>query len=172
MPPQTHDPDAESSDLSDKPHKERAPTAPHRQMLICMETPLCYNSNDNDDSDETQYNIDTISELNPEVLREPWKLHDLYCRLMMDLTKMEKITKLTLLNEVGRICMFQANIWKLIANINEHWAKAESMGHALPEILKVKTLICQRSHAQNLISVIEPCLLQILSRYVTMIVVL
>ncbi|CCF53144.1 hypothetical protein NDA10_007978 [Ustilago hordei] len=258
MPPQTHDPDAESSDLSDKLHKERAPTAPHRQMLVGTETPSCYNSDDNNDGNETQCNINTISKLNPEVLRgmlieltkhnkvknsdaykkplchsnfhqqlscthnalkeapklmtknwyawnphfrgilsnwpaamkhldgtmttehkkydcaldgklctilqssgllagndninylfiwpadsEPWKLHDLYCRLMTDLTKMEKIAQLTLLNEVRRIHMFQANVQKLIADINEHWAKAKSMGHTLPKILKVKTLINQ-----------------------------
>ncbi|KAJ1585345.1 hypothetical protein NDA15_005406 [Ustilago hordei] len=56
---------------------------------------------------------------------------------------MEKIAKSTLLNEVRRICMFQANIQKLIVDINKHWAKAKSMGHALPKILKVKTLIDQ-----------------------------
>ncbi|KAJ1601938.1 hypothetical protein NDA14_007900 [Ustilago hordei] len=65
--------------------------------------------------------------------------------LMTDLTKMKKIAKSTLLNEVRRICMFQANIQKLIADINKHWAKAKSMGHALPKILKVKTLIDQAS---------------------------
>ncbi|SPC66617.1 uncharacterized protein UHOD_12369 [Ustilago sp. UG-2017b] len=63
---------------------------------------------------------------------EPWKLHKLYCRLKKDLTKMEKITKLALLNKVGKICMFQADVCKLIADINKHWAKAESMGHSLP----------------------------------------
>ncbi|KAJ1574917.1 hypothetical protein NDA12_004953 [Ustilago hordei] len=69
MPPQTCDPDAKSSNLSDKPHKERAPTAPHRQMLIGTETPLCYDSDNDDDGNETQYNIDTILKLNPKVLR-------------------------------------------------------------------------------------------------------
>ncbi|KAJ1022914.1 hypothetical protein NDA13_004963 [Ustilago tritici] len=234
---------------------------PHRQMLVGTETPSCYNSDDNDDDDdgvETHYNIDTISELNPKVLKgmlieltkrnkvrnsdaykkplccldfhqrlscihnalkeapklmtknwyawnphfrgilsnwpaamkhldgtmtpkhkkyncaldgelctilqssalltrnnnvnylfvrpansEPWKLHNLYCRLKNDLTKMEKIAKSTLLNEVRKICMFQANSHKLIANIKKHWAKAKSMGHALPKILKVKMLINQ-----------------------------
>ncbi|CCF48452.1 uncharacterized protein UHO2_07030 [Ustilago hordei] len=43
---------------------------------------------------------------------------------------MDKIAKLTLLNKVGKICMFQANICKLMANINKHWAKAKSMGMA------------------------------------------
>ncbi|KAJ1024668.1 hypothetical protein NDA13_004595 [Ustilago tritici] len=258
MPPHTHNSDAESSNLSDKPHKERAPTAPHRQMLVGTKTPLRYGSNSDDDSDETHYNIDTISKLNPKMLRgmlikltkcnkvrnsnaykkpscrsdfhqrlsrthnalkeapklttknwyawnrrfrgilsnwptamkhlnstvtpehkkyncaldgklctilqssallagndnvnylfirpansEPWKLHNLYCRLKVDLTKMEKIAESTLLNEVGKICMFQANVRKLIANINKHWAKAKSIGHTLPKILKVKTLIDQ-----------------------------
>ncbi|SAM86050.1 uncharacterized protein UBRO_13566 [Ustilago bromivora] len=253
MPPHTCDSDAESSNLSNEPHKERAPTAPHRQMLVGTETPSCYDSDN-----ETHYNIDTISEPNPKVLRgmlikltkrnkarnsnaykkpsccsdfhqrlshtynalkeapklttknwytwnphfrgilsnwpvamkhldstmtpehkkydhaldgelctilqssallagndnfnylfvqptnsEPWKLHNLYCRLKTDLTKMEKVAKSTLLNEVGKIHMFQANVCKLIANINKHWAKAESMGHTLPEILKVKMLIHQ-----------------------------
>ncbi|SAM85300.1 uncharacterized protein UBRO_20893 [Ustilago bromivora] len=259
MPPRICDPDTESSDLSDGPNKERAPTAPQRQMLIGTETPLPYNSDDDDNnSDEMHYNIDTISNLNPEVLKgmlikltkhnkardsntykkpshcsnfrqrlshthdalkeapklttkdwyawnprfrgilsnwpaamkhldgtvapgdkkynhtldgklctilqssallagnnninylfvrpansEPWKLHNLYCRLKKDLTKMEKIAKSTLLNEVRKILMFQADVCKLIMNINEHWAKAESMGHALTEILKVKMLIDQ-----------------------------
>lgn len=74
---------------------------------------------------------------------EPWKLHNFYCRLKKDLTKMGKIAKLTLLNKVRKIHMFQADVRKLITGINEHWAKAESMGHALPEILKVKMLIGQ-----------------------------
>ncbi|SAM82748.1 uncharacterized protein UBRO_20681 [Ustilago bromivora] len=249
MPPHTRDPDTESSDLSDEPHKERAPVAPHRQMLVGTETPSCYDSDNDDNGNETHYNIDTISELNPEVLRgmlikltkhnkarssntykkpschsdfhqrlshthnalkeapklttknwytwnlcfrgilsnwpvamkhldgtvtpehkkydcaldsklctilqssallarndnvnylfiwpansEPWKLHDLYCRLKTDLTEMEKITESTLLNEVRKICMFQANVHKLITNIDEHWAKAESMGHTLPNV--------------------------------------
>ncbi|SYW86231.1 uncharacterized protein UBRO2_05951 [Ustilago bromivora] len=56
---------------------------------------------------------------------------------------MEKITKSTLLNKVGKIHMFQDNICKLITNINKHWAKAKSMGHTLSEILKVKMLIDQ-----------------------------
>ncbi|KAJ1029818.1 hypothetical protein NDA13_003058 [Ustilago tritici] len=259
MPPHIRDSDAESSNLSDELHEERAPTAPHKQMLIGTETHVCYDSNsDDNDGDETHYNIDTISNLNPKVLKgmlieltkhnkardsntykkplrcsdfhqrlshthdalkkvlklttknwyawnphfrgilsnwpaamkhldgtvapgdkkhdcaldgelctilqssallagndninylsvqpansEPWKLHNLYCRLKKDLTKMEKIAKLTLLNEVRKIHMFQANVCKLIASINKHWAKAESMGHTLPKILKVKTLIDQ-----------------------------
>ncbi|KAJ1596681.1 hypothetical protein NDA14_004058 [Ustilago hordei] len=258
MPPCTCDSDAESSNLSDEPNKERAPAAPHRQMLVGMETPSHYDSDDNDDGDETHYDINTISGLNPKMLKgilikltkcnkarnndaykkpscqldfhqrlshthdalkeapklttknwyawnphlqgilpnwpaamkhlnstitpehkkydcalnrelctilqssallarnnnvnylfiqptnsEPWKLPELYCRLKTDLTKMEKITESTLLNKVGRIHIFQANVHKLITNINEHWAKAESMGHALPDILRVKMLIDQ-----------------------------
>ncbi|SAM80181.1 uncharacterized protein UBRO_20329 [Ustilago bromivora] len=221
-------------------------------MLVGTETPLHYDSdNNNDKGDETHYNIDTISNLNPEVLKGmlikltkhnkardsdtykkplchsdfhqqlsrihdalkevpkltarnwyawnpcfqsilsnwpaavkhldgtiapedkkyncaldgklctilqssalltgndnvnylfPWKLHNLYCRLKKDLMKMEKITKSTLLNKVGKIHMFQDNICKLITNINKHWAKAKSMGHTLSEILKVKMLIDQ-----------------------------
>ena len=34
--------------------------------------------------------------------------------------KMEKIAESTLLNKVGKICMFQANVHKLITNINKH----------------------------------------------------
>ncbi|SPC68105.1 uncharacterized protein UHOD_12325 [Ustilago sp. UG-2017b] len=223
MPPCIRDFDAESSNLSNEPHKERIPTAPHRQMLVGVETPTHYNSdNNNDNGDETHYNINTISKLSPKVLKgmlieltkhnkvrnsntykkpshhsdfhqrlshihnalkeapmlttKNWyawnphfrgilsnwpaamkhlgstmaledkkalELHNLYCRLKKDLTKMEKIVELTLLNKVRKICMFQANIHKLIANINKHWAKAESMGHALPEILKVRTIIDQ-----------------------------
>ncbi|CCF51333.1 uncharacterized protein UHO2_04151 [Ustilago hordei] len=217
MPPQTCNSDTESSNLSDGPNKAKAPTMSQRQMLIGAETPLPYNSDDIDNnSDETHYNIDTISNLNPEMLKgmlikltkcnkakdsDAYKkpshhsnfhqrllhTHDtlkeapklmtknwyswnpcfravlsnwpaamkhlngtvapgdknLYCKLKKDLTKMEKIAKSTLLNKVGKIHMFQANICKLIADINEHWAKAESMGHALPKILKVKMLIDQ-----------------------------
>ncbi|KAJ1029755.1 hypothetical protein NDA13_002997 [Ustilago tritici] len=259
MPPCIHDSDAESSKLSDSLHEERTPTAPCWQMLVSTETPLCYGSdNNNDKGDEMHYIIDTISNLNPEVLKgmvieltkrnkardsdaykkplhcsdfhqrlsrthnalkeapklmtknwytwnphfrgilsnwpvaikhldgtmaprdkkydcalngklctilqssallaknnninylfiqpansEPWKLHNLYCRLKKDLTKMEKIAESNLLNEVGKIHMFQANVCKLITNINKHWAKAKSMGHALPKTLKVKTLIDQ-----------------------------
>ncbi|KAJ1024519.1 hypothetical protein NDA13_004450 [Ustilago tritici] len=264
MPPRTHNSDTKSSDLSNEPHKERAPTVPHRQMLVGTETPLRYDSNStsNNDNNETHYNIDTISKLNPEVLRgmlieltkcnkvrnsnaykkpshrsdfhqrlshthnalkeapklttknwytwnpcfrgilsnwpvamkhldgtltpehkkynhaldsklctilqssallagndnvnylfvrptnsEPWKLHNLYCRLKADLTKMEKIAKSTLLNEVRKIRMFQANVRKLIVNINKHWAKAESMGHALPKILKCQySMTTQTDH--------------------------
>ncbi|KAJ1583933.1 hypothetical protein NDA11_000432 [Ustilago hordei] len=80
---------------------------------------------------------------------EPWKLHNLYCRLKKDLMKMEKIAESTLLNEVGKICMFQVNICKLMADINEHWAKAKSMGHVLPEILKVKMLIDQAQYVTS-----------------------
>ncbi|SOV08280.1 uncharacterized protein UDID_17338 [Ustilago sp. UG-2017a] len=36
MPPRIRDSDAESSDLSDGPHKERPPAAPHKQMLIVL----------------------------------------------------------------------------------------------------------------------------------------
>ncbi|SPC61411.1 uncharacterized protein UHOD_11588 [Ustilago sp. UG-2017b] len=56
---------------------------------------------------------------------------------------MEKIAESTLLNKVGKICMFQADVCKLIADINKHWAKAKSMGHSLPKILKIKMLIDQ-----------------------------
>ncbi|SAM81981.1 uncharacterized protein UBRO_20030 [Ustilago bromivora] len=215
MPPHIRDSDTESSDLSDGPHKERPPAAPRKQMLIGTETPVCYDSDDdNSDGDETHYNIDTISNLNPEVLKgmpieltkcnkakdadtykkpshcsnfhqrlscthdilkeapklttkncalltgnnnvnylfvrptnpEPWSLHNPYGQLKKDLTKMEKIAESTLLNEVRKIHMFQADIHKLIADINKHWAKAESMGHALPKILKVKTLIDQAKY--------------------------
>ncbi|SPC61410.1 uncharacterized protein UHOD_11587 [Ustilago sp. UG-2017b] len=39
-------------------------------MLVGTETPLPYNSDDNDNNgDETHYNIDTISNLNPKVLK-------------------------------------------------------------------------------------------------------
>ena len=72
---------------------------------------------------------------------EPSKLHNLYCRLKKDLTKMEKIAESTLLNKVRRIHMYQVNVCKLITHINKHWAKAKFMGHHLPEILKVKMLI-------------------------------
>ncbi|KAJ1038090.1 hypothetical protein NDA10_006604 [Ustilago hordei] len=217
MPPWTCNSDAESSDLSDGPNESRAPTAPQKQMLIGAETPSPYDSDDDDNiRDKTCYNIDTISNLNPEMLKgmlieltkcnkakdsdiykKPsccsnfhqrlshthdalketpklmtknwyaWNPHfrgilsnwpvamkhldgvmapgdkSLYCRLKKDLTKMEKIAKLTLLNKVGKIHMFQADVQKLITDINEHWAKAKSMGHALPEILKVKALIDQ-----------------------------
>ncbi|SAM81797.1 uncharacterized protein UBRO_20019 [Ustilago bromivora] len=42
----------------------------HRQMLVGTETPLPYNSDNNDNNgDGTHYNIDTISNLNPKVLK-------------------------------------------------------------------------------------------------------
>ncbi|KAJ1033355.1 hypothetical protein NDA13_001347 [Ustilago tritici] len=171
MPPCTRNSDTKSSDLSDEPHKERVPTAPHRQMLVGMETPSRYDSDDNN-GDETHYNIDTISELNPEVLKAclssslnttkgilsnwPAAMKHLNGtvipedkKLKKDLMKMEKSAELTLLNEVGKICTFQANVRKLITNINEHWAKAESMGHALPKILKVKMLIDQARYVTS-----------------------
>ncbi|SPC62439.1 uncharacterized protein UHOD_11532 [Ustilago sp. UG-2017b] len=69
---------------------------------------------------------------------------------------MEKIAESTLLNKVGKICMFQADIHKLIVDINEHWAKAGSMGHALPEILKVKTLINQAKYVTPITTVLSP----------------
>lgn len=70
MPPQIRNSDAESSDLSDGPNEERAPTVPQRQMLIGTKTPLPYESDNNDNNgDEMHYNIDTISNLNPEVLK-------------------------------------------------------------------------------------------------------
>ncbi|KAJ1041602.1 hypothetical protein NDA10_004929 [Ustilago hordei] len=70
MPPQTCNSDTESSDLCDGPNKSRAPTAPQRQMLIGAEIPSPYDNNNNDNNgDETQYNIDTISNLNPEMLK-------------------------------------------------------------------------------------------------------
>ncbi|CCF54416.1 hypothetical protein NDA14_000348 [Ustilago hordei] len=74
---------------------------------------------------------------------KPWKLHKLYTCLKKDLTKMEHIAKLTLLNKAGRIWMFNADVCKLIANINEHWAKAKSMEYNLTWVLKIKTLIDQ-----------------------------
>ncbi|CCF52176.1 uncharacterized protein UHO2_06786 [Ustilago hordei] len=222
MPPCICDSNAESSNLSDR----LPPTAPCKQILIDTETPTCYNSNndDNNEGDEMHYDIDTISNLNPKVLKgmligltkhnkakdtdaykkpshcsnfhqrlshthdalkeapklttKNWyawnpqfrgilsnwpaamkhldgivapgdKKHDHtlnseLCTILQssaqlagndnlkkDLTKMEKIAESTLLNKVGKIY------------INKHWAKAESMGHALPEILKIKTLINQ-----------------------------
>ncbi|CCF50829.1 uncharacterized protein UHOR_14640 [Ustilago hordei] len=70
MPPWTCDSDAENSDLSDGPNELRAPTAPQKQMLIGAETPSPYDSdNDDNNGDETHYNIDTISNLNPEMLK-------------------------------------------------------------------------------------------------------
>ncbi|SAM86446.1 uncharacterized protein UBRO_20983 [Ustilago bromivora] len=213
MPPCIREFDAESGNLSDELHKERIPTTPHRQMLVGVETPTHYNSdNNNDNGDETHYNINTISKLSPKVLKgmlieltkcnkvrnsntykKPSHHSDFHQRLSRihnalkeapmlmtknwyawnprfrgilsnwpaamkhldstvaledkklkkDLTKMEKIVELTLLNKVRKICMFQANVQKLIADINKHWAKAKSMGHTLPEILKVRTLIDQ-----------------------------
>ncbi|SOV05789.1 uncharacterized protein UDID_18518 [Ustilago sp. UG-2017a] len=139
---------------------EEVPTAPLKQLLASVETRLRYNSNkDNDDRALTpspssapryfesstllagNYNINYLF-VRPANL-EPSKLHNLYCRLKKDLMKMEKITKLTLLNKVRKVCVYQSNVCKLITNINKHWAKANSMGHCLPEMLKVKTLIDQ-----------------------------
>ncbi|KAJ1020396.1 hypothetical protein NDA13_005715 [Ustilago tritici] len=69
--------------------------------------------------------------------------------LKKDLMKTEKITKLTLLNKVRKVCVYQTNVCKLITNINKHWAKAKSMGHCLPEILKVKMLIDQARYVNS-----------------------
>ncbi|KAJ1040982.1 hypothetical protein NDA10_006372 [Ustilago hordei] len=74
---------------------------------------------------------------------KPWRLHKLYSHLKKDLTKMEHIAELTLLNEASRIQMFNTDVQKLVADINKHWAKAESMGYNLTRVLKIKTLIDQ-----------------------------
>ncbi|KAJ1575052.1 hypothetical protein NDA15_005877 [Ustilago hordei] len=184
MPPCTCNSDAESSDLSNEPHKERAPTAPHRQMLVdfhqrlscthdaLKEAPKLTTKNwyawnphfwgilsnwptamkhlDGTVTPEHKKYDCTLDSKLCTILQssallagnnninylfvhptnsEPWKLQDLYCRLKMDLMKMKKITESTLLNNVGKIHMFQANIHKLITDINEHWAKAELMDH-------------------------------------------
>ncbi|KAJ1597644.1 hypothetical protein NDA14_006965 [Ustilago hordei] len=184
MPPCTCNSDAESSNLSNEPHKERAPTAPHRQMLVdfhqrlscthdaLKEAPKLTTKNwyawnphfwgilsnwptamkhlDGTVTPEHKKYDCTLDSKLCTILQssallagnnninylfvhptnsEPWKLQDLYCRLKMDLMKMKKITESTLLNNVGKIHMFQANIHKLITDINEHWAKAELMDH-------------------------------------------
>ncbi|CCF51774.1 hypothetical protein NDA10_006718 [Ustilago hordei] len=70
MPPWTHDSNAESSNLSDGPNESRAPTALQKQILISAETPSPYDSNDDDNiGDKTCYHIDTILNLNPEMLK-------------------------------------------------------------------------------------------------------
>ncbi|SPC61744.1 uncharacterized protein UHOD_11883 [Ustilago sp. UG-2017b] len=214
MPPHIRDSNAESSDLSDGPHEERPPAAPHKQMLIGTETPVRYNS---DSDHEMHYNIDTISNLNPEVLKgmlieltkrnkaknadtykKPSHHSDFHQRLSRTHDALKEAPKLTTKNWYAWNPQFRgilsnwpaamkhldgivapgdkkhdrtlnselctilqssallagndnvnylfANIRKLIADINEHWAKAESMGHALPEILKVKTLIDQAKY--------------------------
>ncbi|KAJ1598004.1 hypothetical protein NDA14_001612 [Ustilago hordei] len=82
MSPHIGNSDAKSSDLFNEQHKERVPIAPHRQMLVGAETPSCYDSNSNDDNgDETHYNIDTISKLNPKVLKS----------MLIELTKHNKV---------------------------------------------------------------------------------
>ncbi|SAM67523.1 uncharacterized protein UBRO_20240 [Ustilago bromivora] len=70
MPTRIHDSDTESSGLSNDLHEERVPTTLPKQMLVSVETPSRYDSdNDNNNGDETYYNIDTISKLNPKILR-------------------------------------------------------------------------------------------------------
>ncbi|SAM85298.1 uncharacterized protein UBRO_07464 [Ustilago bromivora] len=82
MPPHMHNSDAKSSDLSNEQHKERVPIAPHRQMLVGVETPSHYDSNSNNDNgDEMHYNINTISKLNPKVLKG----------MLIELTKHNKV---------------------------------------------------------------------------------
>ncbi|SYW81440.1 uncharacterized protein UBRO2_04310 [Ustilago bromivora] len=60
-----------------------------------------------------------------------WRIHELYNRFKKDLTKMEHIAESTLLYKANKICMFNADICKLIDDINEHWAKAKTIGYNL-----------------------------------------
>ena len=70
MPPCIHNSDAKSSKLSDPLPKERAPKAPHWQMVLGTDTPSCYDSDNNEDEgDNMHYNINTINNLNPKTLR-------------------------------------------------------------------------------------------------------
>ncbi|SPC64633.1 uncharacterized protein UHOD_11971 [Ustilago sp. UG-2017b] len=56
---------------------------------------------------------------------------------------MEHIAESTLLYEACKIHMFNADVCKLANYINEHWAKAETIGYNLMWVLKIKTLIDQ-----------------------------
>ncbi|SPC64858.1 uncharacterized protein UHOD_12286 [Ustilago sp. UG-2017b] len=77
------------------------------------------------------------------------KIHKLYYRLKKDLTKMEHIAESTLLYEASKIHMFNADVRKFSTDLDEHWAKAETMGFNLTQVLKIKTLINQAKFVTN-----------------------
>ncbi|SAM85909.1 uncharacterized protein UBRO_20069 [Ustilago bromivora] len=60
-----------------------------------------------------------------------WRIHELYNQLKKDLTKMEHIAESTLLYKGSKICMFNADVHKFSTDLDEHWAKAETMGFNL-----------------------------------------
>ncbi|KAJ1575053.1 hypothetical protein NDA15_005877 [Ustilago hordei] len=104
MPPCTCNSDAESSDLSNEPHKERAPTAPHRQMLVDFHQRLSCTH-------------DALKEA-PKLTTKNWYAWNPHFWGILSNwpTAMKHLDG-------------TANIHKLITDINEHWAKAELMDH-------------------------------------------
>ncbi|SAM76813.1 uncharacterized protein UBRO_20021 [Ustilago bromivora] len=71
----------------------------------------------------------------------PWTFHELYKQLKTNLLKNNDLDQATTLCKSSHLCMYNHDIQKLIEYIWGHWVKANTMGHPLPELMKIQMLI-------------------------------
>ncbi|SYW79989.1 uncharacterized protein UHO2_05169 [Ustilago hordei] len=71
----------------------------------------------------------------------PWTFHELYEQIKTNLLKNDDLDQATILRDAGRLRMYNNDVRKLIEDIRNHWAKADTMGHPLPQLMKIQTLI-------------------------------
>ncbi|KAJ1037837.1 hypothetical protein NDA11_001010 [Ustilago hordei] len=71
----------------------------------------------------------------------PWTFHKLYEQIKTNLLKNNDLDQATILRDAGHLRMYNNDVRKLIEDIQNHWAKAGTMGHPLPQLMKIQTLI-------------------------------